>query len=184
MNDLIHLDADGGIPTTTSLAIAERFGKLHKNVLRDIEALECSREFYRLNFEPVIVEYQNGKGGTQQGPAYNITRDGFAFLVMGFTGKEAAIWKERYILAFNAMETQLRALGAAPLQGVFSLSKEAVTRINQVAYSAGGNRHYEECRGFLRSHMQGILTSGQPLSKNWFEDALVAVDLRSVLSLG
>lgn len=180
MNDLINLDTDGGVPTCTSLDIAERFGKLHKNVLRDIENLECSEEFNRLNFEP--VEYLDAKGESRR--SFNITRDGFAFLVMGFTGPEAAAWKERYIKAFNSMESELRALGAAPLAGVFGLSKESITRINQVAYAAGGTRYYEECRSFLRSHMQNVLTSGQPLTKNWFEDALLSVDVAQVLGIG
>lgn len=38
-----------------------------------------------------------------------MTRDGFVFLVMGFTGKMAAKFKEAYIKAFNAMEAMLRA---------------------------------------------------------------------------
>jgi Rha family phage regulatory protein len=35
---------------TTSQIVAEMFDKDHKNVLRDIEALDCSPEFTRLNF--------------------------------------------------------------------------------------------------------------------------------------
>ena len=97
---------DGQV-TTTSMQVAEHFGKQHKNVLRAIANLECSAEFARLNFEPVITEYKNGKGGVQTGPAYRITRDGFVFLAMGFTGKEAARWKEAYITAFNQMEALL-----------------------------------------------------------------------------
>jgi hypothetical protein len=38
---------------------------------------------------------------------YEITRDGFAFLAMGFTGRKAAQWKETFIAAFNAMEQEL-----------------------------------------------------------------------------
>ncbi|MGI9701007.1 Rha family transcriptional regulator [Pseudomonas aeruginosa] len=36
-----------------------------------------------------------------------MTRDGFTFLCMGFTGEEAARWKEAYINAFNKMEQAL-----------------------------------------------------------------------------
>ena len=36
-----------------------------------------------------------------------MTRDGFTFLAMGFTGARAAAWKEKYIAAFNAMEETL-----------------------------------------------------------------------------
>jgi Rha family phage regulatory protein len=89
---------------TTSLQIAEHFDKQHKNVLRDIEQLECSEGFNRLNFEP--VKYQDSKGEIR--PMYEITKDGFAFLVMGYRGKEAAIFKEAYILAFNHMLKEMQ----------------------------------------------------------------------------
>lgn len=38
---------------------------------------------------------------------YDITRDGFSLLVMGFTGQKALEWKIKYIEAFNSMERQL-----------------------------------------------------------------------------
>ena len=38
---------------------------------------------------------------------YLIDRDGFTLLAMGFTGKEALLWKLRYIQAFNLMEQTL-----------------------------------------------------------------------------
>lgn len=93
---------------TTSLRVAEVFGKQHKNVVRDIKSLDCSEEFRKLNFEPSKTAYQNGNIKKQL-PMYYITRDGFMFLVMGFTGKTAAKWKEAYIKAFNEMEAKIRA---------------------------------------------------------------------------
>jgi anti-repressor protein len=38
-----------------------------------------------------------------------MTRDGFSFLVMGFTGGKAAKFKEDFIAAFNQMEQMLKA---------------------------------------------------------------------------
>jgi Rha family phage regulatory protein len=91
-------------PATTSLLVAERFGKDHKNVLRDIENLECSTNFWRLNFE--LSNYES-RGKSY--PMYIMTRDGFTFLVMGFTGLSAANFKEEYIEQFNKMETVIRS---------------------------------------------------------------------------
>lgn len=91
--------------TTSSIAVAEYFGKNHKNVLRAIQHLECSEEFNRLNFAP--VKYIDAKG--EKRPAYEITKDGFAMLAFGFTGKQAAAFKERYINAFNRMLADLPA---------------------------------------------------------------------------
>jgi len=73
--------------------VADFFGKLHKDVLRAIDRLECSTTFYERNFAPVTYEFINGRGGKQQGRAFDMTKDGFAFLVMGFTGKRALEFK-------------------------------------------------------------------------------------------
>ena len=98
------IQTENGIPTTTSLVIAQAFDKEHRNVLQSIENLECSEEFRLLNFQHTpYIHPQNG----QTYPAYRLTRDGFAFLAMGFTGKKAAAWKERFLEAFNAMEAAL-----------------------------------------------------------------------------
>lgn len=89
-----------GQAITTSLKVAEVFGKRHTDVLRTIRNLECSPEFTERNF--ALSEYADTTG--RKLPMYTITRDGFAFLASGFTGKEAAQWKEKYIAAFNELE--------------------------------------------------------------------------------
>ena len=95
-----------GKAVTTSQAVAEYFHKLHKNVIQKIETLDCSPEFTRLNFQLCHKnnELQNGKPQ----PYYEMTKDGFVFLVMGFTGKKAAAFKETYIAEFNRMESELK----------------------------------------------------------------------------
>ncbi|WP_321944381.1 Rha family transcriptional regulator [Paraburkholderia tropica] len=92
--------------TTTSLVLAEHFGKRHDNVLHAIERTvrEISAEFNALNFK--VVSYQDAKGEERR--MYRLTRDGFALIAMGFTGKRAMQWKVAYINAFNAMEDALR----------------------------------------------------------------------------
>jgi len=95
---------EGGRPTTTSLVVAEVFGKQHRNVLKAIRELDCSPEFALLNFEQCTRKGSNNKPE----PFYRMTRDGFTFLCMGFTGAEAARWKEAYIAAFNRIEAELQ----------------------------------------------------------------------------
>jgi anti-repressor protein len=99
----------GGHVMTDSRIVADVFGKQHKNVLRDIEVLDCSTEFSRLNFEPTSVDVIMPNGGVRRDPKITMTRDGFMFLAMGFRGAKAATWKEKLISAFNAMEAQLKA---------------------------------------------------------------------------
>lgn len=92
---------------TTSLLVAEKFSKLHKDVLKKIESLECSSDFHKRNFAPMQIDVEIGNGAVRKSPAYEMTKDGFMFLVMGFTGKAAAQIKEAYINAFNLMHAKL-----------------------------------------------------------------------------
>lgn len=92
---------------TTSLEIAKHFGKLHKDVLRDIRELECSSDFVQRNFALYHYHSKLNENVIRKLPMYYITRDGFTFLAMGFTGKVAAKFKEDYINAFNEMEKSL-----------------------------------------------------------------------------
>lgn len=101
MNDLVEVK-DGQL-VVSSVRVADRFGKAHRSVLQSIRGLECSSEFKLHNF--MQSDYTNARNKTV--PCYLMTRDGFSFLCMGFTGKEAAKWKEAYINAFNAMERKL-----------------------------------------------------------------------------
>ncbi|ARA80184.1 Rha family transcriptional regulator [Pseudomonas amygdali pv. lachrymans] len=105
----VSIELVKGQPMTTSVDIASHFGKLHKNVIKAIKALDCTDSFHKLNFEPIQIDVDLGMGRTRKDPAFRITRDGFTFLCMGFTGKEAARWKEAYINAFNQMELALKA---------------------------------------------------------------------------
>lgn len=101
---LVTIAADGTLKAN-SLDIAKFFNKQHRKVVRSIEELNCSPEFAAANFGLTpFIHPQNGK----QYKMYEMTRDGFSFLVMGFTGIDAAEWKEKYIAAFNEMEKQLR----------------------------------------------------------------------------
>lgn len=102
MNQLVHQSGDRLIVTT--LEISNHFGKRHDDVLKAIKNLECSQEFSRRNFAG--TSYNDSQNKPR--PMYEITRDGFTFLCMGFTGPQAAVWKERYIEAFNQMEAALR----------------------------------------------------------------------------
>lgn len=104
MHEVTIRQTESGIPCVSSLQVAEDFGKKHKDVLRAIENLtaqNCATK--SLYFEST---YEN-RGKNYK--CYDLTRDGFSLLVMGFTGKEALDWKLRYIDAFNRMEQTVKA---------------------------------------------------------------------------
>lgn len=103
---------DGGA-RVSSLDIARHFGRAHKDVLRSIDRLmeETGPDFGRRNFAP--SSYLNEQ--SKEFRCFDVTRDGFSMLVMGFTGAEATRWKVLYIEAFNAMEAEISAF-RAPLE--------------------------------------------------------------------
>ena len=112
MTDLILTEADyrelvscdGDEPTTDSVRVAKRFGKRHDNVLRTIDNIKCSANFRLLNFEETSYIDEQGKVYRM----FNMTKDGFMFVVMGFTGEKAAACKEAVIEAFNRMARELQ----------------------------------------------------------------------------
>lgn len=103
MNDLVFVGQNDRV-LTTSLKVAEIFGKEHSKVMRDITNLYCSDDFRAANFGGSSYTSEQNK----QFPMYEMTKDGFTFLVMGYTGKKAAAFKEAYINRFNEMEAELR----------------------------------------------------------------------------
>lgn len=111
-----------GRAVTTSMKIAEIFGKQHKHVLDSIRKLEAPKEFTEPNFR--LSEFTDSTG--RKLPMYQITRDGFTLLAMGFTGKKAMQFKVAYIEAFNAMEAELKNGFKAQIDDLNDLKKIAV----------------------------------------------------------
>lgn len=97
---------DNGTLTVSSLQVAEDFGKEHRNVVQAIEELKkgVAEKSADLFIESSYQHRQN----KQVYKSYNLTRDGFSLLVMGFTGKKALEWKLKYIEAFNLMEQEIK----------------------------------------------------------------------------
>ncbi|EET3960244.1 Rha family transcriptional regulator [Escherichia coli] len=117
-----------GRAVTSSLAVAEYFRKPHKDVLAKISRLDCSAEFTERNFSP--SEYTDST--SRKLPMYQITKNGFVFLVMGFTGKKAAAFKEAYIAEFDRMEKELRQNNApSPDKMIHGDGRTLVIRLDE-----------------------------------------------------
>ena len=145
-----------GVDITTSLIVAKVFGKEHKNVLRDIESLSCSESFRVLNFEQTpYVHPQNG----QTYKMYTMTKDGFSFLVMSYTGEKAGEFKERFINEFNKREAMLKSddyilmRSMQILQGRIKTIEADNERLeqqnnyltNEIKQSAPKVKYYDDC---------------------------------------
>lgn len=91
---------------TTSVAVAAYFRKRHDNVLRDIDGLIKARASIALNFEGIEHAVEVGFG-IRTVRAFEITKDGFTLLAMGFTGAEALDFNLAYVDAFNRAQEEL-----------------------------------------------------------------------------
>lgn len=110
MNNLVTLNRDN-LPVTTSLIVAEVFGKRHDNVMRDIRALaaEAATGGCPLSFEGASRRVPGPNGGEREEPFIIMNEEAFSLLVMGFTGREALEWKRKFIRAFQMMRDKLSA---------------------------------------------------------------------------
>ncbi|MCF1296773.1 Rha family transcriptional regulator [Acinetobacter nosocomialis] len=104
---------------TDSLKVAEAFGKNHRDVLKRISSLDCPNDFSERNF--ALANYIDEQGKSR--PMYEMTKDGWMFLVMGFTGEKAAQIKIAFINAFNAMAVLLQNQQLIEQQGISIGSK-------------------------------------------------------------
>lgn len=108
------ITAINGQAVTSSIKIAEYFDKRHADVLRSIKNLGCSKEYRERNFASTLIDIAGPNNSSRKSSAYQVTKDGFVILVMGFTGKQAMQFKEAYINAFNEMERRLNKPEVAP----------------------------------------------------------------------
>eukprot|EP00828_Plagiopyla_frontata_P037493 TRINITY_DN49259_c0_g1_i1.p2 TRINITY_DN49259_c0_g1~~TRINITY_DN49259_c0_g1_i1.p2 ORF type:complete len:206 (-),score=16.15 TRINITY_DN49259_c0_g1_i1:20-637(-) len=104
----LHVRIIDGKAMVPSRIVADVFRKRHADVIRTIESLQVPDEWFKRNFALIQTPSNLGMGRTREDKAYNMTRDGFTILAMGFTGQRAMEFKLAYIEAFNAMELTLR----------------------------------------------------------------------------
>ena len=95
MNELVYLKNEQAL--TDSLTVAEIFGKRHDHVLVMIENKQLPQLFHKTRYKDATGKWN---------PKYLMNKDGFVFLIMGFTGKNALEWKLKYIGAFNQREAE------------------------------------------------------------------------------
>lgn len=123
MNELVFLKNEQAL--TTSLKVAEKFEKPHKDILEKIRflAAEISATKLEDNYSPQFWEqtYTDTRGKTY--PMFLMNRDGFTEIVGNLNGKKAREWKRKYFAAFNAMEAALAERKSEQWQELRTASK-------------------------------------------------------------
>ena len=134
MNNLVVLKNKQA--TTTSLIVSEYFGKRHERIMRDIEDIRLKFNKHKngvIEFKKMFQENSYSDTRNRKQVMYEINRDGFMLLVMGFTGQKAFDIKLKFIEAFNLMEeyikkNELEKLNKANHEWLLSRSDGKLTR--------------------------------------------------------
>jgi Rha family phage regulatory protein len=88
---LLRVRDDGSVALVNSRDVAEAFDKRHDHVLRDIDAILTSPNLGASWFRS--GDYLDAKGEARR--SFDLTRQGFTLLVMGWTGERAMAFKIR-----------------------------------------------------------------------------------------
>lgn len=100
-----------GVPTTTSVLVANKFAKQHKVVLRMIDTKLSSEDESVAQFCATHIhesQYVASDGHIDR--QYELDKQGFSFIALGMTGVQADLFKIEYINAFTKMEEAIAAI--------------------------------------------------------------------------
>lgn len=169
---------------SNSHKVASQFGKRHDHVIRDIDVLiagineiNASEGLPKIGDTPfkevVVINQQNN----QEYRSFDLTRDGFALLAMGYTGKEALKFKIQFINAFNAMQAQLAQKETLKLESQDILIKqlEGNVRGEKARYDVLRKEHNK-----LNDSLTQLILSGQaPLTPQQMQEMKDAVKTKA-----
>lgn len=141
VNFPITLSVSNNQAVTNSRDVACVFEKQHKHVLRDIRELDIPADFRESNFGPNKIKVLNNPDG-EETESYDMTKDGFVLLAMGYTGAKAMKFKLAYIEAFNKMEAALigKQTPMAPLSP--AQQRQVQKLIADKVYATGVQKKY------------------------------------------
>ncbi len=189
MNNLVEISKDKQV-VTTSVRVAEVFGKQHSHVIRAINNIIGDLRDNEDLGQPQNGEtFKNGqsnfglssyfdKQGKQQ-KQYIMNRDGFTLLAMGFTGSKALKFKLQYIQAFNEMEAKLRKIYPCGEVNVREHTRSLPSGRKEIVLS---EKAKAEIGGIVKNCLAAALEGKRPgmsgsspkmtetLSRNWLDN--------------
>ena len=124
MEDLVIMKNKQAV--TSSLQVADTFGKRHDHVADSIDSLKKDVP----NFGEMFIETNLPDSYGRNRRGYYMNRDGFTLLAMGFTGSKALQFKLQYIDAFNEMEQQVKFQVPATLPEALRLAADQAEKIS------------------------------------------------------
>lgn len=114
--DKYGVTALDGVPVVSTRKVAKVFSKEHRDVLESVRNAINTTVNFDAEFSAANFRESKFKVRGREYPEYLLTRDGFSYVVMGFTGERAARFKVAYIKRFNEMERFIQNLNIARLE--------------------------------------------------------------------
>lgn len=174
MSNLINANAFTvveGRPVTSSIKVAECFGKQHKDVLESIRKLVGLKpEFERERNFSLTQEIKQLGATMRKIPFYWMDRKGFSILAMGFTGAKALDFKCAFYDEFERMEKKLYQCPALNQLETLTPAQQHQIQIAVAARAQKTAHNYQTIYRALKNRYQVARYDQIPQSQ--FQDAL------------
>jgi Rha family phage regulatory protein len=152
MNDLVSVV--NGKVVVTSKQVADHFGRIHRDVMRATERL-----INDIGEEKGSVFYAHSSYLSLQNKTldcYEMNRDGFTLLVMGFDGKKALEWKVKYMEAFNKMEAEILSNHTKEISVMDELNKAYLLMESDKEKASVFGSGLNEWKAIRKEHMERV----------------------------
>ena len=162
-NNLIKIKNNQAL--TTSLKVAEKFEKEHKDVIKKIniliDTLTSAQNFANLKNTFYINKNVYKDNYDREQPLYEFNKDFFTLLVMGFTGEKALKFKIDYINAFNQMEQKLKSQ-----QPILTFQQKTLNQLKDMLKDIGCLLSWDDL--MIIQHKSTVNDVCQYLAANYF----------------
>jgi Rha family phage regulatory protein len=160
LNFVDFIAIDGDELKTDSLKVAAVHGKRHDDVLKLIrKRIKDSGSWGVRNFaETPYIDSQNG----QSYPKFNMTKDGYQFLVGKMSGKKAVEHQIAFIEAFNAMAAYIKNQREGLQYQYFRKELEYQGKKSSVSGAAKEMRKWQDDKPVMLNEMDCLLSQMQP----------------------
>ncbi len=167
MSDLISITTGKATVNTKQVADHFRLKGGHRYVMSQVRSIIESSKDEGDDFG--VQNYLRSSYRSLQNKeleCYEMTRDGFAILAMGFTGPEAMKWKKAYIKAFNEMEEMLISVKEHSVMQKLSDAIEIMEKDKSVASQFGsGLNEWKKIRSGHIEKVNKLMSEAQLLLK-------------------
>ena len=172
---LVAIDQHHKKVITSTVQIADYFGKRHSNVIRILMALN---KMGVLKIEPTYYLDQQGK----KQKYYELNRDQFLLVVLGFTGIKAVQFKADFIKLFNLYEAELIEWQQGRLIAI-DTTKQANHRIDWLKSALAETiRDSNKCK-MLYVHIQGAINKAVTGKANTKRESMTSSQLLKIDNL-